>query len=315
MKVLNLTNNETSDIKFEVSKFPDGQQQIKILNNIRELLPRMYLSNFLDIQIKSRLNNFKDLELIMCAVKSLKGLEQTGLTFKIHLYTPYFLGSRSDRKFEEGSNNYLKDVICPIINSLNFESVTVLDPHSDVLEACLNNFKQDIPSKVILTRKAIKSFYKENLFKDEFLTENVMNKFILISPDAGANKKIFKIAEQIGYKGDIVTCTKSRDKEGKLSHVVVPLSFNHVGKDFIIIDDICDGGATFLGIAKEIKVQYPKAKIFLVITHGIFSKGFKELNKYFDGIYCTNSYVDMEDTTFSLVNDNQLHKLKQLNVF
>ena len=62
-----------------------------------------------------------------------------------------------------------------IINSLNFESVTVLDPHSDVLEACLNNFKQDIPSKVILTRKAIKSFYKENLFKDEFLTENVMN--------------------------------------------------------------------------------------------------------------------------------------------
>ena len=125
MKILNLTNNETSDIKFEVSKFPDGQQQVKIITKFN-FHP---LDNQLPIQIKSRLNNFKDLELIICATKSLRAL---GVK-KIHLYTPYFLGSRSDRKFEEGSNNYLKDVICPIINSLQFESVTVIDPHSDVL--------------------------------------------------------------------------------------------------------------------------------------------------------------------------------------
>ena len=30
MKTLNLTNNKTSDIKFEISRFPDGQQQVKI---------------------------------------------------------------------------------------------------------------------------------------------------------------------------------------------------------------------------------------------------------------------------------------------
>jgi phosphoribosylpyrophosphate synthetase len=150
MITLNLTDQEKSCIKYKISKFPDGQQQITINPfkysqawngwtfatgpNIIQSITGLTI----EIQIKSRLNNFQDLELIICALKSLREL---GVK-KIHLYTPYFLGSRSDRKFEGGSCNYLKDVICPIINSLNFESITVLDPHSHVLEACINNFKK-----------------------------------------------------------------------------------------------------------------------------------------------------------------------------
>ena len=311
MKILNLTNNETSDIKFEVSKFPDGQQQVKIdLKSFHDI--SMFQSSYKnnEVKIKARLNNFKDLELIICATKSLRelGVKQ------IHLYTPYFLGSRSDRKFEEGSNNYLKDVICPIINSLELDSVTCLDPHSDVLEACLNNFKK--VDNHALVKWALNTYQFDNKKKSGSYYED----FVLISPDAGANKKIFKLAEQIGYRGDIITCTKSRDENGQLSHVVVPLEMDlHYGEDFIIIDDICDGGATFLNIAKAIK-GYSKywpytPKIYLVVTHGIFSKGFKELNKYFDGIYCTNSYSDLNSPEMTLLNDNELYKVKQLNIF
>lgn len=295
MKTLNLVDLNKSDIKYEISKFPDGQQQVKILSNIRELLPKMYLSNFVDIQIKTRLNNFKDLELLICTVKSLKELEQISLTYKIHLYTPYFLGSRSDRKFEEGSNNYLKDVICPIINSLNFESVTILDPHSDVLEACLKNFKK-------VDNKELVFFAWDDLTR---LNDGYWKQPVLISPDAGANKKIFKVAEQIGYKGDIITCSKERDKEGNLTRTIVP-NFKS-NQDVIIIDDICDGGATFINIAKEIKKSGHVGKIYLIVTHSIFSKGFGELQQYFDGIYTTNSYQDLNPDTQSFV--------KQLNVY
>ena len=251
------------------------------------------------VQIKARLNNFKDLELIICATKSLRNL---GVK-EIHLYTPYFLGSRSDRKFEEGSNNYLKDVICPIINSLNFESVTVIDPHSDVLEACLNNFKKIDNLNLI-------NFSLSNLYDMSKILLN--NEFILVSPDAGANKKIFKIAEQIGYKRDIITCSKYRDEQGKLTRINVPLEFS--GKDLIIIDDICDGGATFINIAKTIRnrvhnsVKQPK--IYLIVTNGIFSKGFKELNQYFDDIYCTNSYKDIANDEYG-----EISNVKQLNIF
>lgn len=313
MKILNLTDLEKSEIKYEISKFPDGQQQVKILgyeyfspgNRREESSTEFYSINQRNlgekVKIKSRLNNFKDLELIICATKSLRNL---GVK-EIHLHTPYFLGSRSDRKFEEGSNNYLKDVICPIINNLKFESVTVLDPHSDVLEACLNNFKKVDNRELV--EHSLQTIYEE---RDILVTGS--KNFILISPDAGANKKIFKIADQIGYKGDIVTCNKSRDEQGKLSRVSVPWNDDdYINKDLIIIDDICDGGATFINISKYIKeTHYHKGKIYLIVTHGIFSKGFKELNKYFDGIYCTNSYRDIADNEY-----DEVTKVKQLNVF
>lgn len=300
MKVLDLTNLEKSEIKYTISKFPDGQQQVKIEKLI-------WTSEH--VQIKAQLNNFKDLELIICAVKSLRNLE---IFHAISLYVPYFLGSRSDRKFEQGSNNYLKDIICPIINSLKFHSVTVIDPHSDVLEACLNNFKK--VDNISLVNFAISNIC--NIGNEIKMIDHVkmQNQLVLISPDAGANKKIFKVAEQIGYTGDIITCSKSRDEQGNLSRVQTNIAKHQWNKDFIIIDDICDGGRTFIELAKKIKAECPMShtlpKIYLIVTHGIFSKGFKELSQYFDGIYCTNSYRSIGD-----VENGETTNVKQLNVF
>jgi ribose-phosphate pyrophosphokinase len=310
MKTLNLTNLEASDIKYRVLPFPDGQQQVVILGamvleDMGDINPPKWFGPYLNkvgkkITIKARLNNFKDLEVIVCATKSLRKL---GVK-EIHLYTPYFLGSRSDRQFEEGSNNYLKDVICPIINGLNFDSITVLDPHSDVLEACLNNFKKIDNKKLIAM-----SFC--SIYKSETVN---MDKCVLVSPDAGASKKIYKLAEHYGYKGDIITCSKDRDVDGKLTATVVPMGKHWTSKkDAIIIDDICDGGATFINIAKQLQANGWKNKIYLVVTHGIFSKRFDELYKYFDGIYCTNSYKDI---TFPHSMKGYLNRnSQQLNVF
>ena len=147
--------------------------------------------------------------------------------------------------------------------------------------------------------------------------EDINNRFILIAPDGGSLKKIYKVAEQIGYKGDIITCSKERDEQGKLSKVDVPICERHLGYDYIIVDDICDGGATFLNIAKEIKNIYenndeidePLPKIYLIVTHSIFSKGTDELLKYFDGIYCTNSYKEID------LSISNVYGVKQLNVF
>jgi len=190
MKTLNLVYPEKSDIKYKISKFPDGQQQVTIEKFHKDNETFKPPPGIQSVQIKSRLNNFLDLELIICAVKSLREL---GVK-EIHLYTPYFMGARSDRKFEEGSNNYLKDIICPIINSLNFDSVTVLDPHSHVLEACLDTFCSN-------TNKQLVNFALYDLYGDKWdggdLSLKEIKDFILISPDAGASHKIYKLAEQI----------------------------------------------------------------------------------------------------------------------
>ena len=288
MRILNLTDLENSEIRYKISKFPDGQQQLQIEGRPSEIN---------QILIKSRLNNFKDLELICCAVASLR---EVGIE-KIHLYTPYFLGSRSDRKFEEGSNNYLKSVICPIINSLNFKSVTVMDPHSDVLEACLNNFKK------------LNNFALVDDALSYLIGEDEEDQVVLVSPDAGAYKKIFDVAQEFMIT-NIATGVKVRDlKTGKIIRTEVPnlpISIGNTDLKYIIVDDICDGGRTFIELAKAIKEQVPFAKLYLVVTHGIFSAGFSELGDYFSGIYTTDSVKEISNagtnSRLEPINFNQL---------
>ncbi len=281
MRSLSLSNPENSDIKFTISKFPDGQQTVNI--ETESLIEQgMYLSTD-HVVIESRMNSFRDIELIICANQSLREMGVPA----IDLVVPYFLGARSDRKFSDGGVNYLKSVICPIINSQDFNRVVVLDPHSDVLEACLDNFTK--VDNVQLVHFAMESIGKENS--------------IIISPDAGALKKIYTVAEALEME-DIIIASKHRDiKSGKITSTTVPLTPEHENKKFVIIDDICDGGRTFTEIAKVIRQTFADAKIFLVVTHGIFSAGMAPLNEAFDGIFTTNSIRPEDDEQFNLQND------------
>ena len=283
MKTLNLTDVQESDIKFTISKFPDGQQSITI-----DDAPAFIQGN--DIKLYSRLNNFRDLELIICANQALRDMAVS----TVSLYVPYFMGARSDRKFVQGSVNYLKQVICPIINSQNFNTVLVLDPHSDVLEACLNNYEK-IDNHLIV-KQSLTDIDNRNGAQD---------RIVLVSPDAGAYKKIFDVAQKFGIS-NVVTAMKHRDiKTGKITHTEVP-NIEQYGEEhkFVIVDDICDGGRTFIELAKAIRKHNAISDIYLIVTHGIFSAGFDELNNHFTKIYTSNSYANMNNS-----------QLLQFNVF
>lgn len=307
MKTLNLVNLEKSDIKYKISKFPDGQQNISIDFNIFEDIRannkiqgyshQVEIHRNYEVLIKSRLNNWLDLELITCAVACLKECQ----VFNIHLYVPYIMGARSDRKFEEGGNNYVKHVIAPAINNLKLKSVTCIDPHSDVAENCINNFIKKDNQKLV--EFMLWNLYDQKSTSPKQTIREVLD-VILISPDAGASKKIYKLAEQIGYKGDIITCSKDRDKDGKLTQCVVPIKEEHLKKDIIIIDDIFDFGGTFKNIAGILNDAGHLGKKYLIVTHSIQTEGLKDALKWFDIIYTTNSY-----------KDHNLEKIKQLNVF
>ena len=288
---LNLVNQEKSDIKYKISKFPDGQQTVDLVRGTVNVIE--------DIRIETRLNSFSDLEILICATKALRNITRKSIS----LYVPYFLGSRSDRKFVDGGVNYLKEVICPIINSLEFDSVEVLDPHSDVLEACLNNFVKH--SNLHLVKQALTKIDNK---------DGARNRVCLVSPDAGAYKKIFDVAKTFEIE-NIITASKVRDlKTGAILRTEVPTLDQHKDLKYIIIDDICDGGRTFIELAKVMKESRPTAKIYLVVTHGIFSAGLLELSKWFERIYTTNSVKDIDGESYS---DYTVDKdfVTQVNVF
>jgi ribose-phosphate pyrophosphokinase len=296
MKVLNLVYPEKSDIKFKISKFPDGQQSIT-LDMIAADLP-----DKITVSIASRFNSFLDLELIIAANQALR---EFSYVENVKLNIPYFLGARSDRKFGAGTSNYLKTVICPIINAQKFSRVTVLDPHSDVLEACLDNYHKH--NNYRLVKNALTAIDNKN---------DAQERICLVSPDAGAYKKIFDVAKEFGIN-NIITANKVRDiKTGQIVKTEVPNLPINIYEDlkYVIIDDICDGGRTFIELAKAIKEQRPNAKIYLVVTHGIFSSGYAQLGEYFEQIYCTNSIKDIGETEYHCL-ENIPTKVKQTNIF
>jgi ribose-phosphate pyrophosphokinase len=314
-ETLNLVDpHDKLSVKYRISRFPDGQQTVDILETETPVSTfHMLKTQNTPITIKSRLNSFKDLELIICANQALKNIGVKS----VKLYIPYILGGRSDRKFQEGGVNYLKDVICPIINQQEFDEVKVLDPHSDVIEACLNNFVKEMPYK--LYQQVFKDYIDGGFIGHPSTQdiENVKKNMRILSPDAGAFKKVYDIARFLGVNEEILTATKHRElTTGKITHTSVPLSVHDADKDIFIFDDICDGGRTFLEIAKAIEqtrslssAVHPDrhGKIYLIVTHGIFSseEQLKELGELCDGIYCTNSYKSFPETS----------NIKQVNIF
>lgn len=287
MVILNLAKEHKSELKYKIYRFPDSQKQVKI-----DVLDHNNYLNLISIKnegvvIISRISSWDDLQLICCAVASLKNLEAKNIQLEIG----YMLGARSDRKFEEGTNNYLKEVICPIINNLKLDKVTIMKPHSDVLEACLNNFdKKDISERIV-----------EEIISENKLTN--LDDVKIISPDAGTFKWINSIGSKLGI--EIIQCYKERElSTGKI------ISTKFIGevkdKTCIILDDLCDNGGSFIGISKYLKEQGSKS-IYLAVTHSILSKGFGEIQQYFDAIYTTNSFRDFESDTS--------HFIKQLDIF
>lgn len=284
MITLNLVRPERSDLKFKINQFPDGQQSL-------DLLWWSDLEKYNDpVKIVTRLNSFKDVELLICAVAAIRNITPNK---EITLVAPYFLGARSDRKFQDGGVNYLKQVICPIINSLNFSKVTTLDPHSDVLEACLNNFEK------------VNNFTLVDEALSYLISDDEEDQIVLVSPDAGAYKKVFDVAKFMKIE-KIITATKVRDlKTGEIIRTEIPVLDQHNKLKYVIVDDICDGGRTFVELAKAIKAGRPTAEVYLIVTHGIFSAGFEHLRNVIDGIFTTNSYQDIAEQDY----------VRQVNVF
>jgi ribose-phosphate pyrophosphokinase len=251
-------------------KYPDGQQNVRI--EVREGFNPLN-----QVQIVSRFRDFMGLERIVLVTQALKDLGCE----RISLNIPYLLGARSDRKFFEGGVNYLRDVIATIINAQDYNMVKVYDVHNEEAAKCINNL-------VVTENHDLVGFalgYLYNPIDD--------GKYTFVCPDKGARPKMEKLLHDINYQRWVAFCEKERDPEtGEITGMKVPSMLHCKDKDFVIVDDICDGGRTFIEIAQNIKEQHPNAKIYLIVSHGIFSKGFKELRKYFTKIFTTDSICD-----------------------
>lgn len=189
---------------------------------------------------------------------------------------PYFPASRQDR-----SDNYESFGASVYASMLaRFDKIVTVDAHSDVVPALF-------PAGQLI-----------NISQEKVLSETVINignnyldqKVAIIIPDAGAGKKATKVFNAVVKsspegKYSLLQATKSRDtKTGALSNITVPAECADFSK-FIIVDDICDNGGTFIGLAKAIRQVSPDAIINLVVSHARLGNG---MLSGIDNIYAYN---------------------------
>lgn len=268
MNTLNLIYPERSDIAFKTIIFPDGQPHIKLDMESVGKLPKDQ-----PLRILCRIDQPAALLLVLLVKNTLDYLEFQ----HIELHISYLMAARMDRVMLEGEPFSLK-VVANMLNLGNFKKVKIFDPHSEVSTALIER------SYTVSNHEFVK-----DALEDYFKRYRQMQ-YCLVSPDAGALKKIHKLAQYL-HIDQVVECMKERDlKTGALTNFKTTTE-NLDGTTCFIIDDICDGGGTFTGTAKMLK-EKGASKIVLVVSHGIFSKG--TVIADIDEIYTTDSFRPVE---------------------
>lgn len=206
--------------------------------------------------------------------------QELGSTEPVFLNIPYFPFARQDRASNPGEPNALQAFVA-VVNSLNFTGVIFWDPHSDVLEGLLT------PGTAIPIRQW--DIWTEDML---CITDSGRDsiKTALISPDAGAAKKTHKVAAALGV--DVIQAHKLRDtKTGAISGTWINEHDLNKYNRLIVVDDICDGGRTFVELAEVIRRFDYTGQLDLAVTHGIFSKGVAVVREHFDNIFVINSFT------------------------
>ena len=83
---------------------------------------------------------------------------------------------------------------------------------------------------------------------------------------------------------------------GKILEIKIDNPEKLDGRPLMIIDDLCDGGGTFCGIAECFKkIGISKDRLNISVIHMVNPKGIENLSKHFNHVWFTNSYKDWEN--------------------
>lgn len=298
MRILNLGGYEElrdwDTIKFDASTFPGGESHIRL--HVDE--PKRFLNGESGVvRILARLTSGNAVMQLAVAVDALRRAGYKSISCSM----PYIPYGQQDRVCNPGESLSVK-VFTNIINGMGFDEVEVFDPHSDVGPALIDNCV--VQTNFELVKAAILGFDRVNL----------------ICPDQGAQKKIYGVVAELfdkefgSFQDDhfnLVKCDKERDlATTKIKTIHVP----RIDNDWpcLLVDDLCLGGGTFIGIVDKMREQGNNNEVRLCVSHGIFNAGFDRLSSRFTDIVTTTSIREVgEDNCFPLTFVKRLPYFKQ----
>lgn len=172
-------------------------------------------------------------------------------SFKTDLLISYLPYGRQDKEVSNSSTFALR-TFANLLNSINFNNITIIDPHSNIAIDLINNSQATYPIETI--KKVIE------------LTEAQ----VICYPDKGAKEKYSKLLDFPSIYAEKVRNQLTGEIES------IRIIGNPIDQNVLIVDDLCDGGGTFIGLMDRMLRDLSK-ETNLYVSHGIFSKGLKPI--------------------------------------
>ena len=259
-KIWKLSPQPTETIPYDIKKFAAGEVQVTLKPEGEITATHILVEAF--IKCSEGIQALTQIRYILESTLP----QSTRVDLRLN-YLPY---SRYDRPMTGQYDCASLEALCNQINNMNFNSVVIFDNHSDVGTALLKRCT-NIPQE-----QCIEAMVQSGIF--------TMNKYdALVIPDAGANKKVSKVAKAFGINRTVLA-EKTRDLQ--TNAITGTEVYGDVkGLRLLICDDIIDGGRTFIELAKILK-ERGAASVDLYTTFGIFSYGIDCVRADIENVFC-----------------------------
>lgn len=216
----------------------------------------------------------------------LKNYLDAMLLDNVTMFVAYMPYSRMDRS--ERYSPFTLKYVANFINQLNFKSVVVIEPHSDVTTALLDrSIAKYINFNLVEKVKEEVDFDEENDY--------------IVFPDNGSAKRYSKMKAK-----NVIVGHKDRDfQTGEIKGLKLVGDLSAEGDKAIIVDDLSSYGGTFVHTAKAL-MDEGFEEIYLLVAHAENSIFKKELFKYIDKVFTTNSILTEQDNWENKKFESQL---------
>ena len=228
---------EVNGYEIKLNRFPDNTLLMK------------YTVNSSTCVIRWKYEGDEELFALYCLKRHIDNF--LGFNVSVTLKLDYIPNARQDRVKNKEDVFTLK-YFSELINSMNFDCVEVLDPHSNVSCALIDNLVVKSPAEKIA--EAYMRVQREL---------GVDKPLLMFYPDEGACKRytsMFTTPHAFGIK-------KRNWEDGQIVGLSVAGNTELIpGSNILIVDDICSKGGTFFHSATRLKELGAK-NIYLFVSH------------------------------------------------
>lgn len=222
----------------KVTRFSDGETQVKIDENVRGM-------DCFVIQPTCPPVNESVMELLV-----INDALRRASARRVTAVIPYYGYGRQDRKAEPRVPITAK-LVANLIAASGVNRVLAMDLHAGQIQGFF-----DIP---------VDHLFAMPVFLDYIRTKN-LDDVVIVSPDAGGVERARAFAKRLNADLVIVDKRRPRANEAEIMNVIGEVK----GKTAVILDDIVDTAGTLVKVAEAIKKE-GAAKVYAACSHGILS--------------------------------------------